>query len=226
MFKDLAIPYDSSGNAEITVTQNHSLDVLLGFIDRSVSGFPAYFRTKKDSDRENRISDFLAYYFNASLLEEKDGSVPFNFVNHPTQPGTAKETDIGVYVLTLSQAPVSVIEFEAKRLSDSSNNKEYVSGIRGGIERFKRGLHAKHLTLCGMFGYIQSTALLQCSPKINGWISDLALNNTDESINWKGVDEKLIPIEEFTAVSKWSSIHARKDLENLKILHYFIDLTS
>jgi hypothetical protein len=226
MFNDLSETYNSSGNADISVESNHSVSILLAFVDRSIPGFRDYFLALQDSTRENRVSDFLIYYFNFSLLMEHEGFPSFSFGKNPTQQYSGKETDIGVVVLTQNAAPVTIIEFEAKRLSDTSNNKEYVCGDRGGIDRFKRGHHASHLSLSGMFGYIQSKKLLKCSEKINGWIDDLATSNTDTTIDWAGVAEKLVPMKELDNVSKWSSVNSRKNKENIKLLHYLIDLTN
>ena len=78
------------------------------------------------------------------LLKKEMGFFPFNFVKNPTQESSTKETDIGVVVLSKTEKPVTIIEFEAKRFSETSNNKEYVCGERGGIERFKRGYHSAH----------------------------------------------------------------------------------
>jgi hypothetical protein len=52
-------------------------------------------------------------------------------------------------------------------ISDTSNNKEYVCGKRGGIERFKRELHSSHLSVCGMFGYVQNDMPANWVDKIN-----------------------------------------------------------
>jgi len=210
----------NSGIVDLSAANHYSVKILIAFVDKNISGFRQYYLDKKDSDRENRISDFLVYYFNSCLLEEKDGFPPYNFGKNPTQKETAKETDIGVVVLSKSTAPVTIIEFEAKRLSNSSTHGEYVYGTRGGIERFKREHHGEHLTICGMFGYVQNETANVWIDKINGWIKKMADENKDKTINWKYPDEKLEKLDGH----KYKSLNSRPTKSHLTLYHYFIDL--
>ena len=224
MFRDLNETYKIQGEADLTVAVNHSVIRLFSFIDRTIPGFRSYYLSVKDSNRENRISDFLVYFFNVCLLDE-DGFIPYSFSKNPTQQVSGQETDIGVTVLTKSVAPVTILEFEAKRLSRGSNNKQYVSGERGGIERFKRNQHGSHLRLCGMFGYIQHPDFLNAAERINGWIAELAVSNEDATIDWTNVVERLVPVQEFLDVSKWTSVNLRGNQHAIQLYHYLIDLS-
>jgi len=227
MLRDNLKTYSPPTNNDLSVIPNLEVLFILDFIDRNISGFRSYYLAVKESDRENWITDTLVYYFENCLRDEKSEGFPsFKFGKNPAQADSAKETDIGVVVLTKNAKPITIIEFEAKRLSDTSNNKEYVCGERGGIERFKRGQHATHLSVCGIFGYIQNPKLLKCAEKINGWIAELSVTNKDTTISWSGVNEKLVPLEELTNVSKWSSLNSRKNTDSIRLLHYFINLTN
>lgn len=218
--------YNAPKPDDLSVEPKHEVSVLLQFIDCTISGFCPYYQTIKDSDKENRISDFLVYYFNSCLREGPySGFSPFCFGKNPTQPNSDKETDIGVVILTKDIKPVTVIEFEAKRFSETSKYKEYVSGVRGGIERFKRGEHASHLSVCGMFGYVQSRTSTIWIDKVNSWIEELSQTNTDSSIDWLNPNEKLDRINSFSKVEKLESINDRKLLQNsIHLYHYFIDI--
>jgi hypothetical protein len=218
--------YNAPKPDDLSVQPKHEVTVLLQFIDCTISGFRPYYQAIKDSDKENRISDFLVYYFNTCLREEPySGFSPFCFGKNPTQPNSDRETDIGVVILTKGIRPETIIEFEAKRLSETSNNKEYVCGIRGGVERFKRGEHASHLSVCGMFGYVQSRTSTIWIDKVNTWIGELSQTNTDTEIDWTNQDEKLSPINSFPKIEKLKSINDRKVEQNSILLyHYFIDL--
>ena len=224
MLKDSRETYNTYGNADLSAGANHSANILLNFIDTTIPGFPKYYYSAKISDGENAISNCLVNYFNAWLLEEQDGFAPYNFGKNPPQKDSNKETDIGVAILNKESPPLTILEFEAKRLSDSANNKEYVCGTKGGIERFKRSHHAEHLDTCGMFGYVQSKSPGQWIEKINNWISDLAENNIDESIDWKTVDEKLYLKTESTNATKYVSTNSRKAKKSITLNHYFINL--
>jgi hypothetical protein len=128
--------------------------------------------------------------------------------------------------MSRTQKPIPIIEFEAKRLSESSNNKEYVCGIRGGIERFKRGHHSSHLKVCGMFGYVQSRTSEEWIKKINNWIKELSENNSDKTIDWSDESEFLYKSVSLPFVEKLNSANYRTlQKDSIQLWHYLIDLT-
>lgn len=226
MLRDFLSSYQTPRPNDLSVDSNFEVDLILSFIDKNISGFPIYYQSIKDSEKENRISDNLVHHFEL-CKNESESFFPFRFSKNPTQPESDKETDIGVFVMSRTQKPIPIIEFEAKRLSESSNNKEYVYGIRGGIERFKRGHHSSHLKVCGMFGYIQNKTSAEWIEKINNWITELSYNNSDSTIDWTDKKELLSVIESFPFVEKLNSIHQRtSQKESIKLCHYLIDLIS
>lgn len=225
MLKDSLQVYQPPAPKDLNVKPNMEIDKILAFVDKNVSSFCSYYQSIKDSERENRISDFLINHFQLCNNEQSSGFSPYDFRKNPTQQHSGKETDIGVFVLTRNSKPIPIIEFEAKRLSDSSNNKEYVCGKRGGIERFKRGDHSSHLTVCGMFGYVQSRTSQEWITKINIWIEELLECNTDKTIDWFNKKELLVKADSFPKVEKLSSLHSRKQSnDTITLWHYLIEL--
>ena len=225
MLKDNQSPGFLPSPNSLSVSPTIEVDKVLEYVDRHIAGFCAYYQTIKDSERENRISDFLVRHFQLCKIEESDGFFPYDFSKNPTQALSGKETDIGVFALTRGARPITIIEFEAKRFSESSNNKEYVCGERGGIERFKRGHHSSHLTVCGMFGYVQSRNASDWIAAVNKWINELALHDTDATIDWKGRAETLMKSHSFIKVEKLSSSNFRMLTSDAILLyHYFITL--
>lgn len=225
MLKDNLPTYLLPKSDDLSVTPNHEVVFILSFIDRNLSGFPSYYLSLKDSDRENRISDFLINYFEICLREEQI-DCPFNFRKNPTQSFSGKETDIGVLIVTRNSPPITFLEFEAKRFSDTTKYKEYVSGKRGGIERFKKGEHASHLPICGMFGYVQSRSSAEWINKVNKHISELALLEPAE-IDWSNTEEKLCHEKSFQNVEELKSINVRvqpQKYHSIILYHYFIVL--
>ena len=222
MLRDSIDTYSQPSIDDLSAKPNQEVALILSFIDKTISGFRLYYFTNKDSSNENRISDFLVYYMNACLRDDEYGGYPsFDFGKNPTQELSGKETDIGVVVLNKNTKPQTIIEFEAKRLSDFSKNNQYVSGNdRGGIERLKKEEHGSHLTICGMFGYVQSKTIDHWTKKINNWIEDQAI--FDSPIDWKSIDEKLMKEMEFDKVEKWISMHSRLTKPQIKLIHYFI----
>lgn len=217
---------DTLGRAELSVESNHAVTKLLEFMDETISGFRSYYFSNPNlSGDENAITFHIVNYFNSHLDEKAEGFIPYKFVKNPPQHNSRKETDMGVVISSKSTPAFPIIEFEAKRLSASSNNSEYVYGERGGIERFKRNQHGARLTTCGMLGYIQNDVCASWTEKINGWISDQAGKKPND-LDWGSENEKLIHAASFVAVEKWYSVNARISNQSLKLHHYFIDLVN
>ncbi len=226
MLRDSLPQYQLPKPNDLSIPANHEVEQILLFIDNHVTKFPAYYKSIKDTDRENRISDFLVHHFQLCKVEYNQDYFPFDFRKNPTQEKSGKETDVGVYVLTRDRKPSPIIEFEAKRFSESSRNEQYVYGDRGGIERFKRSYHSSHLKVCGMFAYVQSRTIEEWFNKVNGWLINQFNTNTDSSIEWLE-NEQLLKYTSLSAVEKYFSKHTRKSLnDSISLWHYFIDLTS
>lgn len=224
MLKDSLPTYSTPSDTDLSVDPNIEVNKVLSFIDKYVPYFPPYYQSVNDSDKENRISDILVHHFEL-CKNETGGYFPYRFSKNPTQPESDKETDIGVFVMTRNQKPLPIIEFEAKRFSESSNNKEYVCGIRGGIERFKRGHHSSPLKVCGMFAYVQSQTSLDWIKKVNSWIKELSENNSDPTIDWSDNEEELTKVDSFPHVEKLFSSHFRgQSKDRISLWHYLIEL--
>ena len=212
----------------LTIQTDHEAMAILSFIDNNISGFKGYYIDQGRPVKENRISDLLVQYFQCCKLKYDDGFGVFDFRKNPTQLDSGKETDIGVYPLSLNIHPIlPVFEFEAKRLSNSkehkANNKEYVTGTRGGVERFKRGEHSPHLTECGMFGYIQSDNVDHWITNINGWIHDLSQSESD--LDWSSPNETLSVVNKLSEVTKLKSDNTRiQSKDTIHLWHYMIEL--
>lgn len=212
----------------LTIQENQEVLSILSFIDDNITGFKCYYIDQGRPVKENRISDLLIQYLQCCKLKYDDGFGVFDFRKNPTQLDSGKETDIGVYPLSLNVNPIlPVFEFEAKRLSNSKdhrpNNKEYVTGNRGGMERFKRCEHSPHLTECGMLGYIQSDNADYWVSKINNWIQDIAQSASD--LDWSSPNEALSVVDKSLQVTKLESNNSRvHSKDNIHLWHYMIEL--
>lgn len=224
MLRDSQPTYQLPQPSDLSVADNHEVEQILLFIDNHISDFPLYYNQNKDSDKENWISNLVVRHLNLCNYET-GGYLPYEFSKNPPQANSTKETDIGVYINTRNSKAIPVIEFEAKRFSESSNNQEYVYGERGGIERFKKGEHSAHLKVCGMFAYVQSRTIEEWFSKVNGWLINLSRNNTNDLIDWME-NEQLFKVSLFKSVEKFTSCHRRKaSNDTISLWHYFIDLT-
>lgn len=224
MLKDIRPSYSTPRHNDLNVTDNVEVEKILAFIDENITSFPSYYKEIKDSEKENRISDNLINHLQLCKVE-KGGFLPYDFRKNPTQAQSDKETDIGVFIMDRGRKPSPILEFEAKRFSSTSKYKEYVGGLRGGIERFKRGHHSSHLLVCGMFGYVQSHTCSHWISKVNEFITELSTENSDLSIDWSSPTENLVSVSSLMNVEKLVSVTVRnKPLMEMQLWHYFIDL--
>lgn len=220
MLRDRSSTY--STGTSLFVSWDEVEQTIVSFVDRFISDFIPYYKSQNSPSGENRITDLLSFYFNMCA----QGFAPFFFGKNPTQSTGYKESDLGVYAKDWNMVPlVPIFEFEAKKLSSSSANQEYVYGKRGGMERFKRGLHSPHLPHCGMLGYMFCNNANHWTGKINAWITTLASQSPKDGIDWRGDNELLHPIKSFGTVTKFASKNKRVTQTDIIVFHYLIDLT-
>lgn len=79
---------------------------------------------------------------------------------------------------------------EAKRLptTPKAREREYLSGTRGGLARFKRGDHGKGLPVVGMIGYLQKHSATYWKTTVNAWIDELVKTPLD-GVSWDTHDK-------------------------------------
>lgn len=219
MLRDQNITY--STGTSLFVSWNEVEQTIVSFVDDYISGFIQYYKSQNSPLGENRITDLLSFYFNMCT----QGFAPFFFEKNPTQLMGYRESDLGVYAKDWNMTPLlPIFEFEAKKLSPTSANQEYVYGERGGMERFKREAHSPHLPHCGMLGYMFSYNADYWTDKINTWITDLASQSPINGIDWRGDDELLRPIVSSITVTKLMSKNKRVTKPDIVVFHYLLDL--
>ncbi len=203
------------------VSFDETIKMVLKFIDINLPDFISFYHTQGSPKRENRISELIVVYFHYC----NDGIWPFFFEKNPTQLSGGRETDIGVFSNNRENIPLlPIFEFEAKKLSPSSTNHEYVYGERGGMERFKREIHSPHLPHCGLLGYVLCNNNNHWSNKINTWITSLANQSPKGELDWQGEDELLHSAGTNGTIAKYVSKNKRITLSDITIIHYLIDL--
>lgn len=126
--------------------------------------------------------------------------------------------------------PILVIEGKRLPAPSKTRAREYVSGVEelsGGIQRFKLGLHGKEHATVIILGYLQQGNLQEWHSRINGWISDLARDQSDDWAN----HEVLAAFSHHRGGQKAraSSKHPRlKECKTpeIQILHFWIQMIS
>ena len=219
MYRDLSTT-SSTGTPLFDKWEDAYLTII-PFVDKYILTFVSYYNYQGRPTGENRITNLLIHHFNTC----HQGYLPFYFDKNPTQSTGYRETDIGVYAKDGKMTPLlPIFEFEAKKLSTTSANKEYVCGERGGMERFKRQIHSPHLPYCGMLGYVLCKDLNHWTAQINTWITNLANQSPIDGLDWQGNGELLHPIGTNGTIAKLVSKNKRVSLPDIIMLHYLIDL--
>lgn len=149
--------------------------------------------------------------------------------------GGSPAVDIGIHlhVNDVSSKPPKITVFEGKRLTTKLGKKrrwEYVFGHEekgkhvpcGGIERFKKSIHAREFIRAGMIGYIQDGTPGNWHKKVNTWISDLTRQEHDP----KWIKKELLGSQKTTGeVTTCTSVAYRHDSE-IQLTHLWIDLSN
>ncbi len=191
---------------------------------------------------ENKINEELCLILGRGSRRKE---YPFIFI-HETNEGkrrvdlgvfdSMKEEEIQTHVTATGtaiykQGKKSLCVIEGKRLPTlgSGREKEYVTGIdknkaTGGMERFKKGKHGKHLVQAIIVAYVQEDSLNLWIKRINNWIEDLALNNTDSEIIWTISDKLKRRITQNTDLAKLVSKNKRlvSTIEDEITIHHFL----
>lgn len=178
---------------------------------------------KKDTlESEPDISNSLDSFLNFELPESP---FEFHFKNEYKVTEKNEKTDIGV--ISKKYCKHLVICFiEAKRLPtdkiDGIREKEYVLN---GIERFKTTKHGNKLPFSIMVGFIQQETANHWQKKVNEWINEQISMSSNKELTWLEED-RLVQETSFSkaTITRYDSIHLKKNLEKIKLVHYWIDL--
>ena len=123
------------------------------------------------------------------------------------------EITIGASLYTIYD-PVVVIECKRLPAPSPDREKEYVTGgikhKKGGIQRFKLGLHGANHDIAAMIGYLQEGSACDWHAKINKWITELSNGTIADVCVWN-MSEMLKTLEEDSSkgISNCQSTHNR-----------------
>jgi len=194
---------------DFSLPENQTIQRVLVFVGATLPEFETIFRqVNLPIHKEDDISKELSRYFNDKARVQ---NLFFQF-------NEKKGVDFTIYVNPYKMGANSIFMIECKRLS--KKHYDYVSGDTGGIERFKRQQDdfGKHLNQGAMIGYIQDMDHGYWHNKINNWIEDLIIKDTD--IAWSQND-KLVQDDE---ISNFKSLHVRISEKPITLYHYWITL--
>ncbi len=231
-------------NNKVSVASGKALDFLpvinmvICEITSKISGFRQWLVSSglSLSINENLLNDKLTRYLNVVCNNQYNTWI-ISYNNQSSQNYQSRRTpDIGVQLCNVQRSYPNFLYIEGKRLPHdlsrrTQQDREYVQGNCGGIERFKREEYAKDLNSSIMVGYIQKKTTKEWPDTINDWINDLANKTTlptrskieaTQIINNWSVCDKLMKISDF----HYFSVNSRISLsEDIRLDHFFIDLS-
>jgi hypothetical protein len=119
------------------------------------------------------------------------------------------------------------LAIEAKRLPAPASNREreYLTGERGGVSRFKQGIHASDLTTVGIIAYVQRHAFDYWKRALNGWVDELIAASTPD-LPWDEQDR--LELEDASPrLARFRSSNLRvSDNQRLTMRHLWVQLAS
>lgn len=233
---------NTNSNISKTLPINVIYNSLCSFIDSNIDQFPVFLKDaeienkkfglmkKETAEQEDDITSPFGRFFN--YLNNKD----FCFENQSKTLETNATTDIGIIAKKYSKHRLFCF-VEAKRLptpeGKNREKTEYVyygsTSKQGGIERFKTEKHGgkEKFPFSFMLGYIQENNADYWFQEVNNWVGSQIKSSSNPDIIWNEND-KLNQDPSFSkgAITKYYSTHSRRTLDEIKLVHYWIELVN
>lgn len=216
-------------------TRRKAIDSVIAFLDSYLPGFPRVFKDKTSNKpidlNEDEISQLLCNYLERMARKKELFMILFQYRYIKTR----RSSDFGIIEVedhNPTEIDRAFFVIEAKRLPTpqppKDREKEYVirSVNKGGLERFKKGLHGVGLSDSAMIGYVQDHDCNYWFQEITSWINDLILSNTALDILWDSND-LLIFESDLITTRKYLSKNTRlvdSVIDSINLHHYLLDL--
>jgi len=152
---------------------------------------------RPEDDSEERLNSSLCDYLNYRARHD----YPMAVFHHEEFQTGQRRIDLSAktdHVILAENRKFTKYEpylvIEGKRLPapTSDREKEYVTGfdkIKGGLQRFKLGLHGSSLQIAAMVAYVQDDDPDAWLVRINGWISELDGTDCSAGCHWSEVEQ-------------------------------------
>ncbi|MDY6893747.1 MAG: hypothetical protein SVO26_08570 [Chloroflexota bacterium] len=195
-------------------------------------------------DDPNRPAEQSEKKLNSQLCKFLDSEARNNF---PMVRFNHEEAQTGRSSVDISASPVAdtieartysiydpITVFECKRLPAPARarEKEYVTGgkkrKKGGIQRFKLGLHGTNHNIAAMIGYLQGRSPSDWYDEINKWIIELSSGTIADVCSWN-ISETIEEFEEHSpkGIARGRSTHSRRgstQSDEIMLCHLWITM--
>ncbi len=188
----------SGGATKITsgIELNTLVNETLKFFRRHLPGWRDD-PERQEEDSEERLNGSLCDYLNYRARHD----YPMALFRHEEHQTGRRRIDLSVKTESLIVAgtrkftkyePYLVIEGKRLPAPTADREKEYVTGfdeVKGGLQRFKLGLHGASLEIAAMVAYVQDDDPDAWLIKINGWISALNGTSCSQGCHWSEAEQ-------------------------------------
>lgn len=191
---------------DFNIPKGTTVKAILTFLDKSLPEFSALIKSIKSPPvlEDDLNSELIGF------LQDSSNELLFHF-------NAKRGADININVRPYRPGARTVFLIETKRLPPT-NNKDYVKGNTGGIERFKRRLpgYGSHLTASAMVAYIQKFNVNYWHESINRWIQEQIATDTD--LEWDECDK----LTGNAGESDFVSTHSRNPEPPITLFHFWL----
>lgn len=213
---------NSSSNQSLpdfSFPKHKTINSIINFLEKKLPHFIS--DMQETIHQEDDISQECCIFLNR---EARNKQFLFHFQHKYINQRTSSDFSIISAERFASKEPIFVIEAKRLPTPGSGRKHEYVKGKLGGIERFKRGLHAPNLYHSAMIGYVQKETCDYWYTQITLWIQDLITNNIDSTIKWENAD--LLKFEKkIKNIQKYKAVHSRTNRKtDITLNHYLVQL--
>jgi hypothetical protein len=195
---------------------------VINFLDVNIYNFPEYYKHSfKVRENEKAINSCLGTFLN-NIHQNDIETFRFYFDKDTQVEDSNHEPDFGVMLAGEKGRSKAFFHIECKRLParDKQNEKEYVEGELGGIQRFKKGNHGSDFEYSAIVGYIEKESNQYWFSLINSWIKALIFGQPNF---WKECDI-LIPVNEDKFDRYISNNFRYNKQNNIQLHHYWISI--
>ena len=211
-------PPVSHGRLKLRVSPRRiTLARLIEFLATELEDFPGWQQLESNRN-ENYYNQNLNRFLQIRARDKCD-AVQFDREIEHDSPGahdigTFPADEIGLIVRGRKFRPREPIyTMECKRLPSpvGSRQREYLTSEsghppRGGVQRYKMGIHGAGLDDAGIIGYVEEGTPEAWQRKINGWVDQLIRNPVDSTVVWKSADR----LKPYSGVKKGKRVRVSK----------------
>jgi hypothetical protein len=212
---------NQSGQGKVdfsSLPPQQTISAVLGFLENYLPRFSEIYLS--DPPPQSHLEDIITSHLNRFLQSAS--------INLLFDIGLKKGVDLLIWIKPYQPTALPLLVIEAKRLPPQ-NNKDYVKGRTGGIERFKREQEGfdQPLAVGAMVGYVQKKTFDHWYQTINRWIDELIdeSQRVSDEIVWSQNDRLLQTSSHSTHLARYTSKHARKTLSEITLYHFWVQMS-